>query len=103
MPVMLMSENSAKVNGVVFDFTNKRPQNGTRNTMDPTRIENGRHGPPVIRNRKLVSSGKLPYQITRNWENIRYVQNTVKPKMSLPKSWSCWRPMSAWASSRFRQ
>lgn len=39
---------------------------------------------------KWVSSGRLPYQITRYCDHIRYAQNTVKPKQSFARS-CCWR------------
>src|SRR5438093_967147 len=41
---------------------------------------------------KYVSSGRFPYQITRNCDHMRYAQKTVNPKQSLPRS-CCWRAM----------
>src|SRR2546421_3548281 len=38
---------------------------------------------------KNVSSGRLPYQITRNCDHMRYAQNTLKPKHSFPRSCCC--------------
>src|SRR5436853_641002 len=52
---------------------------------------------------KYVSSGRLPYQITRYWDHIKYAQNTVKPKHNLPMSWRTKRHDSHTSAARISQ
>src|SRR5687768_7061711 len=79
--------------GLIFARFPSRPANGTTKQSRIVSAESGPQGAPARRIIQACSQGSLPYQITRYCDQNRYVQNTVKPNASLPRSWRCWSPI----------
>ncbi len=71
---MPANEHAAKniIVGVhVLAFTLSRPKNGSTNASTATATVVFFHAPVSRSVKKCVSSGRLPYQITRYCENVR--------------------------------
>jgi len=66
-----MAAKTPKIAGVFLGPTASRPVKGSTNIPRNTALPTTRHGPQRRAKMKPVSSGRLPYQITRNWAHIR--------------------------------
>ena len=67
-------------------FTHGSPQ--TRSHQPSQYQVSFRNSVPRRAPKNCVSSGRLPYQITRYCEKNRYIQKIEKAKIILPRSWS---------------
>ena len=66
-----MSAKSPSVSLSFFGVTPSKPMNGITKTPTKTARPTGSQAPQSRAKTNPVSSGMLPYQITRNWDHIR--------------------------------
>ncbi len=69
IPKRIKKETVRMTRGLDFALCESRTRNGMKKKWARTAMENSRRGEVDIRSwRKTASSGRFPYQITRNWE-----------------------------------
>src|SRR5690606_37672210 len=92
-PIRIDAPNTEYTRGFNFALRPMSPMNGTKKQRARTNSEK----PPQYSSERWMiqacSHGSFPYQMTMYCEKNRYIQNTVKPKVSFPMSCRCWSPM----------